>query len=128
MSIQNHLSIFICIQCFFIMCWCSFNGLLTAAVVDNLLKAGSTIKQSSLNFMSRRPASSFQSFLGPKLMGEFSDFSSDIRTMKAKRSEPEIKNESKFVGIRTILRFVLNLRVLPLRQQGTSVQVASVAR
>ena len=48
--------------------------------------------------------------------------------MKAKRSEPEIKNESKFVGIRTILRFVLNLRVLPLRQQGTSVQVASVAR
>ena len=72
----------------------------------------------------RRNSSSFPSFqfLGPKLMGEFSDFSSEIRIMKAKRSGPEIKNESKFVDIRTSLRCVLNLRVLPLRQQVTLVQ------
>ena len=50
-------------------------------------------------------------------MGGFSDFSSEIRIMKAKRSGPEIKNESKFVDIRTSLRCVLNLRVLPFRQQ-----------
>ena len=56
------------------------------------------------------------------MMVEFSGFFAEIRIIKAKSSGPEIKKECKFVDVRMLLRFLLNLRILSLRQQGTSVQ------
>ena len=56
------------------------------------------------------------------MMDEFSGFFSEIRIIKAKSSGPEIKKEFEFFDVRMLLRFLLNLRILPLRQQGTSVQ------